>query len=397
MSHINIVSKGAGRLRKQIILIIACILTLVSCGYAYADNTEGNMQLKDAPRGTEVLLNGFKGVLVDPSNSLILLDKSIAKSFDTKERNNYEDSSIQQWLNTEFKDSLANNEWVKEGSVSLLSESEWVDYKEYLSDTVCGWLNEALRPASEPSGYDSILINNNWNYVKAIMDGELVGMGYANSYYASPITLQLNDGGYKLKNCFGKPRILIPESAETNDVGEFSSLSKGDKVRFSNKWWTLVDVGSKKLLASFDNLPNMYVSTEEEFNDIDDSSNSNNIMQFSDGITAYNSEDEYSIAHFINKDYKDTIGTDWVLSIDIPSVEQYNAWKDIINDNGWMVRNIDESGKDEVYIVDESGIVKTYPGETHPIRVVVQLVDNLYIEQRMSGLFSITGDSGLGE
>ena len=60
-----------------------------------------------------------------------------------------------------------------------------------------------------------------------------------------------------------------------------------------------------------------------------------------------------------------------ITSIDIPSTEQYESWKDIINDTGWMVRGKDESDKDEVYIVGESDLVKVYPGETHPIRVVV--------------------------
>lgn len=59
-----------------------------------------------------------------------------------------------------------------------------------------------------------------------------------------------------------------------------------------------------------------------------------------------------------------------------------------------MVRGKDESDKDEVYIVGESDLVKVYPGETHPIRVVVQLIDNLYIED-VSGLFYITDDSGV--
>lgn len=375
--------------RALVTALLTLSMVLTSYSYAYAEG-EGNLLLTEGTRGEDVVLNGFRGKIVDPGNSLVLLDKSIAKSFDTKERNNYSESSIGEWLNKEFINTLSNPGWVKEGSVSLLSESEWNSYKDYLNDMTYGWLSEAMQPALEPAGYDSILVNNNWNYVKAIMGGQVVGMGYASNYYASPIVLELNSSGYKLKNCFGKPRILIDESSVTSDVGDFSSLSVGDKVRFSNKWWTLVDVESRKILANFDNLSNIYVATEDEYDDIDDSSD-NNLMQFSSNITAYDTEDEYSIAHFVNSDYRDTIGTNWITSIDIPSTEQYESWKDIINDTGWMVRGKDESNKDEVYIVGESGLVKVYPGETHPIRVVVKLTGNLYIDDNRN----ITEDSGV--
>ena len=78
-------------------------------------------------------------------------------------------SSIGEWLNNEFINTLSNPEWVKEGSVSLLSESEWNSYKDYLNDMTYGWLRSHAA-SSEPAGYDST-VNNNWNYVKAIMEG----------------------------------------------------------------------------------------------------------------------------------------------------------------------------------------------------------------------------------
>jgi hypothetical protein len=367
--------------------LLALIIVLVMPGTVLASE-EGNKPVNALPVGTKVIFEGTKGVLVSPEDNLILLDKTVLRSFDTEERNNYDTSPIKTWLNTEFKSTLANNEWITDGSVSLLSEDEYREYKEYLSANAIGWLKEAMIPADEPAESD-LFIDNKWNYVKAILNGDIVGLGYATTFYASPITIELKDlGGYKLKNAFGKPRILIPEESATSDTGEFSSLTKGDKIRFANKWWTLVDAGSKKLLGEFDYL-SQYIEPDQE---IDEDFKEINTYQFSNEVTGYDASNPKSIAHFLKNDFKDNfINKSWIADIDLPTKAQYDEWKSMGLGEGWLIYETENDGKDRPYLITADGLVTVNPGESYPIRALVKLIEGLYLEDIGGGYYGVTG------
>jgi len=382
---------------KKTLLVLLLILALPMT--ALASDEEGNKQVSAMPQGTKVIFEGAKGVLVSPADNLILLDKTVLRSFDTEERNNYNTSPIKTWLNTEFKSTLANNEWIADESISLITEEEFNDYKQYLSPNAIGWLKEAMKPADEPAESD-LFVDNTWNYVKAILNGEVVGLGYATTFYASPITIELKDleglpGGYKLKNAFGKPRILIPEESATSDTGKFSSLSKGDKVRFANKWWTLVDVGRKKLLGEFDYL-NQYVEPDQE---VDKNFKEINTYQFSDEVTNYDASNPKSIAHFLKNDFKDNfINKSWIADIDLPTKAQYEAWKELGLGDNWLVYEAGvDGGKDKIYLITADGLVAVNPGESYPIRALVKLIEGLYLEDIGGGYYGVTDNDGIEE
>lgn len=382
---------------KKTLLVLLLILALPMT--ALASDEEGNKQVSAMPQGTKVIFEGAKGVLVSPADNLILLDKTVLRSFDTEERNNYNTSPIKTWLNTEFKSTLANNEWIADESISLITEEEFNDYKQYLSPNAIGWLKEAMKPADEPAESD-LFVDNTWNYVKAILNGEVVGLGYATTFYASPITIELKDleglpRGYKLKNAFGKPRILIPEESATSDTGKFSSLSKGDKVRFANKWWTLVDVGRKKLLGEFDYL-NQYVEPDQE---VDKNFKEINTYQFSDEVTNYDASNPKSIAHFLKNDFKDNfINKSWIADIDLPTKAQYEAWKELGLGDNWLVYEAGvDGGKDEIYLITADGLVAVNPGESYPIRALVKLIEGLYLEDIGGGYYGVTDNDGIEE
>lgn len=373
---------------RKTLLTIA--LMLIFTPLALADEPEGNLSLNSSALGTKVILEGNKGIVVNPTEGLILLEKSLSRSFDTEARNDYESSPIKQWLNNDFKDTLVNNEWIKPDSISLLSEEEFNSYKNYLSPFAIGWLKEALNPAEEPVD-NTPYVENTWNYVKAIMNGEIVGLGYATHFYASPITLELNNAGYKLKNAFGKPRVLIPEDASNSNTGDYSELAVGDKVRFANKWWTLVDTNSRKILGEFDNL-SQYVDEEQE---IDDNFKYINTYQFSDEVTKYDANNEKSIAYYLKNDFRNSfINKDWIVDINLPTKVEYESSKSLGLGDNWLVYETVE-GKEEVYLITPDGLVSVNPGEAYPIRALVKLTEGLFLEDMGNGYFNVTDDDGI--
>lgn len=361
-------------------LMLTLLMLLLLPTIALADEPEPNAPLSSIANGTTVTLEGRRGTVVDTNT--ILLEKSLSRSFDSTARNKYEDSSIKGWLNTEFKDSLANKEWVKDNSISLITEEEFKAYKEYLSPNVIGWLQDALTPSTEPTeeGEKGLFVENTWNYVKALMDGEIVGLSYSSNFFASPIVLELKnlekaEGGYKLKKAFGKPRLIIPNDAKTNSIGEYSELQIGDKIRYSNTWWTLVDKGSKKLLGEFDFL-NYYVAEDEEmpaeYAEL-------NTQQFADGSVVYG--EEGSLGYYLKNNFKSTFTSGFVTDVDVPTKAQYEAWKSYGLGTGWLVyENALEEGT-KVYLVDTDGLVGVGQGETYPVRVLVKTIDGLYVDK----------------
>ncbi len=378
--------------------LLALLLTLALPVTALASDEEGNKQVSAMPQGTKVIFEGAKGVLVSPADNLILLDKTVLRSFDTEERNNYDTSPIKTWLNTEFKSTLANNEWIADESISLITEEEFNDYKQYLSPNAIGWLKEAMKPADEPAESD-LFVDNTWNYVKAVLNGEVVGLGYATTFYASPITIELKSlesqaGGYKLKNAFGKPRVLIPQESTTSDTGEFSSLTKGDKVRFANKWWTLVDAGSKKLLGEFDYL-SQYIEPDQE---IDEDFKEINTYQFSNEVTGYDASNPKSIAHFLKNGFKSNfINKDWISDIDLPTKVQYEAWQSLGLGDNWLVYEAGIEDNDGIYLTTTDGLVGVNPGESYPIRALFTLKEGLFLEDVGGGYYQVTDDDGAEE
>lgn len=373
-------------------LLLSLVLLLIFTPIALADEPEGNKPLESISKGTQVILEGNKGIVVEANT--ILLEKSLSHSFDTETRNNYENSPIKTWLNSSFKESLVNNEWIVADSISLLTEGEYGNYKEYLSEFTIGWLQDALNPADEPIESNTPYVENTWNYVKAILNGEVVGLGYATNFYASPIILELNNAGYKLKNAFGKPRVLVPEDAAVSNTGEFNDLENGDKIRFSNKWWTLVDKGSKKLLGEFDNL-SQYVKEDEE---IGVDFQYLNTYQFSDEVTEYDKTNEKSIAHYLENYFKKGFyNQSWIENIDIPTKEQYESWNGLSLGSEWLVFSEDMEESTKVYLVTPSGLVGVNPGESYPIRALVKLTEGLFLEDMGSGYYQVTDDDGIEE
>ena len=377
--------------------LLALIIVLVMPGTVLASE-EGNKPVNALPVGTKVIFEGTKGVLVSPEDNLILLDKTVLRSFDTEERNNYDTSPIKTWLNTEFKSTLANNEWIADESISLITEEEFNDYKQYLSPNAIGWLKEAMKPADEPAESD-LFVDNTWNYVKAVLNGEVVGLGYATTFYASPITIELKSlesqaGGYKLKNAFGKPRVLIPQESTTSDTGEFSSLTKGDKIRFANKWWTLVDAGSKKLLGEFDYL-SQYIEPDQE---IDEDFKEINTYQFSNEVTGYDASNPKSIAHYLKNGFKSNfINKDWISDIDLPTKVQYEAWQSLGLGDNWLVYEAGIEDNDGIYLTTTDGLVGVNPGESYPIRALFTLKEGLFLEDVGGGYYQVTDDDGAEE
>lgn len=370
-------------------IVVMLLILLLFPALALAGEGEGNLLLESASQGTQVILEGNKGVVVDTNT--ILLEKSLSHSFDTEERNNYENSPIKNWLNNGFKDALANNEWIKEGSVSLLTETDFNDYKNYLTPFAIGWLQDALNPAEEPVD-NTPYVENTWNYVKAILNDEIIGLGYATNFYASPVTIELNSAGYKLKKAFGKPRVLVPEDAAVGNTGEFSELTNGDKIRFANKWWTLVDTGSRKLLGEFDNI-SQYVKEDEIAEDFQYL----NTYQFSDEITKYDKTNEKSIAHYLENYFKKGFyNQSWIENIDIPTKEQYESWNGLSLGSEWLVFSEVLEGT-KVYLVTSSGLVGVNPGESYPIRALVKLAEGLFLEDMGSGYYQVTDDDGIEE
>lgn len=366
--------------KVTMMLIITIMFTLSASFGAEAANIEFNNL---GNKGKQVTLEGNKGIIVDVNERLILLNKSLYKSFDTKERNKYTGSPIESWLNngdTGFKSSLVNKDWIINDSISLLTKDEYTIYKDYLNEFSIGWLKDAMIPADEPYS-EGKFVDNTWNYVKAIMNGEIVGVGYGTNFYVSPVVLQLGGEGYKLKKVFGKPRVLVPNSAGIGVEWEEANLVNGDKVRFSNKWWTLVDDGNKRLLGEFNYL-NYYLDGDEE---LDGTEKEINTYKFSDEITAYSDIDDNSIAKFLGTELKDSINLNgWVETVNIPTKEQYVGWHNegISLGYDWMV--FEQSGENvEAQLVIGNGeTVKINPGETYTIRALVKLngITELYID-----------------